>query len=175
MKLNFSMSESDCIVFSEEYQRNSPVHQQARTQARWRVPTILSIFMVLSFALNGPTRFALVFFPISIIGWLVLYPMRFDAFVRNNIRARMKESSYSKTFGEYHVEINDDGIVSNGPTGRSEHTWESIDRISLTPDYLFVFFAGLSGLPISVSQIGSDQAKAAYDLLESNRAKVEVA
>jgi hypothetical protein len=171
MELNFSMSESDCIVFSEEYHRNSPVHRRARTRARWTVPIIFSIFMVISFALSGPTIIATVFFPI-IIGWITLYPKRFDTLVRNNIRNRLKESSHSKTFGEYQVEINQDGIVSTGPTGRSEHTWASVDRINLTPDYLFVFFAGLSGLPIPISQIGPDHAEAAYDLLESHLANV---
>lgn len=81
----------------------------------------------------------------------------------------MAESSYSKTFGEYCLEITEDSLVSSGPTGRSEHTWDSVDRIVLTPDYLFVFFAGLNGLPISLDQIGVDTGRVAYDLLNSKR------
>jgi len=172
MNLNFSMHEADCVALTEDYLHHSSAHQRSRLRAKWMFPIIVSILMAITLVRNGPTMIASTFFPICIFGWLIFYPRRFDARMRNHIHAQMKESSYSKSFGDYQVEINNDGIVSSGPLGRSEHTWASVHRVGISQDYLFVFFSGLSGLPIPVVQIGASRAKEAFELIESYRTKV---
>ncbi len=133
------------------------------------MPIVLAVLMAFSYVRKGPTVPGTIFFSVAIVGWIIFLPLRFDALVRQHTLAQMRELSYSKTFGDYQLEVTHDGLVSTGPTGRSEHTWASVDRITLTPDYLFVFFAGLSGLPIPVAQIGLETAQESYEQMQSYR------
>lgn len=169
MILDFTLSGSDSMALTEEYLSNSPSHQRSRARVRWVVPVLLSLLLAISFIRKGPELTTALIFSVGIFGWLIFYPLRFDARVRKSARAQMEESSYAKNFGQYRLEITDDSLVSSGPTGKFEYTWASVDRIVLTSDYLFVFFAGLSGLPISVVQIGAETAQSTYDLLGSKR------
>lgn len=165
MILNFTLSESDCIALTEEYLSNSLSHQRSRTRLRWLVPTVLSILLAMSYFRNGFDIPMTLLLCGGIFGWLFFYPAKFDARVRKHALAQMQDQSYAQNFGDYRIQISDKAIKTTGPTGESEYTGAAIDRVALTPDYLFVFFAGLSGLPISVQQIGENNAQSAHELL----------
>lgn len=171
MILDFSTHEHDCLALTEEFIRNSPTHQRARLRARWSVPIILSVGLLISVLSTGPNVFNASFFAIPIVAWLIFYPSRYDARVKRHAKAQMKESSYSKNFGDYSLELIPEAIVSTGPLGKSEQSWKAVDRVELTDAYLFVFFAGMSGLPIPVNQVGQAQAKAAFNLIGDYRLK----
>lgn len=170
MILNFTLSERDAIALSEDYFRNSATHQRARTRARWSIPVIFSICLILLFALAEPEMPLVITFGLMICGWPIFYPSRFDARVRRHTLAQLREASYAKNMGQYRLEITNECLISSGPMGKSEMAWPAIDRVTLTPDYLFICFSGMTGLAIAVPQIGAEKAQAAHDLLVSKQA-----
>ncbi|MEQ1830479.1 MAG: hypothetical protein ABL921_31275 [Pirellula sp.] len=54
-----------------------------------------------------------------------------------------------------------------GSVGRSEFRWDSTDKTVLTDDYLIVFFAGAQGFAISIAEVGLEQAKTAFDRMNT--------
>jgi len=169
MKLDFTISEPDFLAFNDEYLSHSTWYQKSRFRVRWSVPVILLIVFVVICSTRKPSVFTVAYFVGVSVAWAAFYPKRYDARVRRNTQAVMKEGEYAKNFGEYQVEITDEGIASTGPTGRSELKWSSVSRVHRTSDYLFIFFAGQSGLPIPVSQVGSETAIAAENQIEAFR------
>jgi hypothetical protein len=63
------------------------------------------------------------------------------------------DSSYQKAFGGYTLALSDAGIASAWPTGEARYTWRAVDRVSLTPEHLFIFLVGASGFAIPRSQV----------------------
>lgn len=159
----------------EEYLRTSPTHQRTRSRVRWYLPIAMSALMLFSLYRRGLTPRTVAFYGGVSLLWALFYPKRFDARVRKNTLAFYQEGSYSKNFGNYRLELNVDCLVSEGPSGKSELKWPSIERTELTPGYLFIFFAGGSGFPISVDQIGTETAQAAHDLIAEYRNQGTVA
>lgn len=83
------------------------------------------------------------------------------------MQRQMLESSYSKVFGVYKVRIEEIHLVCDGPTGYTEYRWDAVDRVTITDDFLFIFVAGPSGLPIRIAEIGKSIATEAYGKIQS--------
>ena len=162
MKLTFTLSEPEALAMTEQFYKESPSHQRIRNRTRWALPILLLPIVLLftwQFGLDLPS---VAVFLTGMIGWFIVAPQRFDAKVRRYAQSQMKESSYAKSFGEYSIQINDDHLISDGPTGHTEYNWNGVDRSVLTDGYLFVFLAGPSGFPIKTSDIGIENARLAH-------------
>ncbi|MCU0714237.1 MAG: YcxB family protein [Pirellula sp.] len=162
MKLTFTLSEPEALAMTEQFYRDSASHQKTRNQTRWGLPILLLPILLLFTWQFGFSLPSVAIFLIAMIGWFIVAPHRFDARVRRYAIKQMKESSYAKSFGEYSIQINDDHLVSDGPTGHTEYKWNGVDRSILTDEYLFVFLAGPSGFPIKTSDVGSENARLAH-------------
>lgn len=166
MVLSFTLNEADCVALMEDYVGHSPVHQRSRMRVRWYFPVMLIASLVFLTAKDGQSFLLGAIFG-GLVGllWWLFSLKAYDAMIRSHVRKQMQESGYSKNFGPHVVEVTDDRIISSGPSGKSEYALESVERIDLTPKYLFIFFSGLAGLPIPVHQVGAESSRAAYELL----------
>ncbi|MFG0255310.1 MAG: YcxB family protein [Rhodopirellula sp. JB053] len=165
MNLSFNVTKRECIAFAEQFYKDSPSHQRIRNRTRWTLPVLLvpvMLFFALQYGLTAPSTAV---FLLGIVGWIWIAPKRFDARVRRYAEQQMGESSYDKLYGDYTIQINNDNLRSDGPTGQTEYKWDAVDRVATTDDYLFVFLSGPSGFPISKEQVGHDEAQLAYDKL----------
>ena len=166
MILTFNLSEADVLAMSEQYYKDSPSHQRVRNRTRWLLPMILipmAVVLIGSFGFNWPSFAVLV---VAATVWWIVAPRRFDATVSRFAQKQMKESSYSKSFGKYTIEIAEEHLVSNGPTGSTQYKWSCIDRAVLKDGYLFLFLAGPAGLPIRTSEIGIENATLALGRIQ---------
>ena len=58
----------------------------------------------------------------------------------------MGESAYAEMFGGYEIEINNEHLLPNSPTGQSKDNWDAADRIHLT-DGLLLYFSRTGRIP----------------------------
>jgi hypothetical protein len=82
-----------------------------------------------------------------------MLPSYFRSRIRNSIEKMLAEPSYQKQLGKYTLVFKDDGIASSSATGESLTLWYGVDRVSITPEYLFIFLTGPSGLIIPRAQV----------------------
>ncbi len=166
MTLTFNVSENETLALTEQFYKDSASHQRLRNRTRWVVPLFLLPIMLLFTLQFGLSLLPTVVFLIGIAGWFAIAPLRFDARIKRYAIQQMKESSYAKSFGKYVVQIGEANLVSDGPTGHTEYNWDAIDRAILTDDYLFVFLSGPMGLPIKTADIGHEDARRAYAIIQ---------
>ncbi len=172
--ITFTVSEADAIAFSEQFYRDSPTHQKARTRERWIGPLVFLPVTLLLMLLFGSVVLALpiaAIYLIGVVAWFLITPKLFDARVRRYAKLQMKESSYKKLFGKGIVRFGETGIEDEGPTGHANYAWNAVDRAVLTEDYLFVFLTGPMGYAIKVEEIGPEMARTAYDEIQKRISK----
>ncbi len=172
MQIRFTMTEAGAMAMNDEFLRTSPVHQRSRQGVRWLMPVIMLALLAFSTYRKGFSAGIAAWFVGGSVLWFLFYPIRFGARVRRHSLKRMRETSYAKIFGDYEVELLDDGIHITGPTGQSTRNWDSVDRVHLSDDYLLIYFAGASGLPIAVADIGVDQAQEIRSRINSMRESI---
>jgi len=165
MNLSFTLNKEDTLAFTEQYLRGSESHQKLRARTQWILPLILMSLLLLM-ASRGPLQIStvIIFGGVS-LAWFFLYPKQFDANIRKHAKKQMKESSYSKSYGEYNLGISDSGIQSSSPLGESSYSWDGVDRVEMSDDYLYIFLAGPMGYPIRIDQIGRDSASEAFETI----------
>jgi hypothetical protein len=162
MNLTFTLGEAETLAFSKQYYRDSAWSRRVRNRTRWAVPAMLLPVLALYVCVGSFPLTMTMLYLVLASTWFVLAPLRFDARVMRYSRQQFQEASIKKTYGVYRLSINDDGLISDGPTGHSEIRWEAVDRVVLTDGFLFIFLVGLSGFPIRVSEIGEPLAQEAY-------------
>lgn len=101
--------------------------------------------------------------------WFFLYPARFRRNVEKYCEKTIDEGTYAKNFGACELALSDAGLHSKFPSGESTFHWSSVDRTSLTDQYLFIFLNGPSGYPIPISDVGREAAVAAFEYVNSHK------
>jgi hypothetical protein len=167
VEFQFKITEPEAIAFAEQFYRNSRTHRNLRNGTRWMLPLMLVPLLVVMVAQFGFRWSYLVVFPVLGIAWIVIAPKRFDARVRRYMKKQFRESSAEKAFGEYKVKIDERCLISQGPTGYAEYRWDSVDRVVMTDEFLFVFLAGPAGLPIRITDVSEPIAKKAYETIQT--------
>ncbi len=165
MTLNFTLTESDALAFTERFLRDSKSHQAIRTRVRWLLPC-----MLIAMACYYTWRDGLSLVIPCVLGgfgvaWWILYPRRFDARIRSHARKQMAESSYSKSLGPYELQLLDEHLHSTSPLGSGTYAWSGVDRVVMDADYLYIFLSGPLGYPIRIAEIGQDAAQSAHDFV----------
>ena len=165
MTLHFTLTENDCLAFTEHYLRDSKSHQALRTRVRWLLPGML-IFMACYYIWrDGVSFIAPVICGGVAVAWWFFYPRRFDARIRAHAKKQMAESSYAKSLGAIELQLLDEYLHSTGPLGSSTYSWSGVDRVRLDSDYLTIFLSGPLGYPIRIAEVGQDAAQRAHDFV----------
>jgi len=165
MTLNFTLTENDALAFTERFLRDSKSHQAMRNRVRWLLPCMFILMACYYTWRDGPSLFIPCFLAVVGVVWWSLYPRRFDARIRSQAKKQMAESSYSKGFGPYELELLDDHLRSTSPLGSGTYAWTGVDRVALDADYLYIFLSGPLGYPIRIAEIGQDAAQHAHDFV----------
>ncbi|MDP4623574.1 MAG: YcxB family protein [Akkermansiaceae bacterium] len=168
MTLNFQIRREDALAFSRAYHDASPTFRRMQTKVRLTLPVIMVIFWMYSTWRTGfePT-ITCIYLGIAAL-WFFIYPHRYRHNVEKYSEKMIDEGSYGKNFGSYELLLSDSGIHSTGPSGTSTFHWSSIDRVSLTETYLFIFLNGPIGYPIPIQDIGKEAARDAQAYVEKH-------
>jgi hypothetical protein len=149
----FKIGKEDVLAMSMHYYASSPAVRRSRILTQASVPFAMVVVAALGF-FRDPGYLALVT-PLLLIAvvWAVFYPRWHREYQLYTIEKLLKESSYQKAFGSYTVNLDEKQIASSSPIGEGTYLWSSVSRISLTPDYLFIFLAGPQGYAIPRARV----------------------
>jgi hypothetical protein len=149
----FNVSKADVLALSLYYYASSSTVRRSRILNQASVPFLLVLIAALGF-FREPGPFVLVS-PLLIIAaiWALFYPRLHRWYLRQTAERFLNEASYQKAFGSYTLSLNEKGIGSSSPVGEGNYLWSCVSRVSLTPEYLFIFLAGPQGYPIPRAQV----------------------
>jgi hypothetical protein len=168
MTLRFQLRREDALEFNRQYHAASPTLQRTRIRLRFMLPVILIAFWGITTERSGFDWTHTIFFLGISLLWFFLYPAGYNRSLDKYVAKLIDEGSYRKNFGEYELTLTHEGLHSIAPSGESKFNWSSVDRTLLTDDYLFIFLNGAIGYPISISDIGSDSARAAFEYVNQH-------
>lgn len=151
----FKVGKEDVLAMSMHYYASSPTVRRSRIVTQASVPFAMVLVGVLGYFRDAGFRYLILISPMVLIAvvWAVLYPWLHRSYLLQASEKLLKEPSYQKAFGTYTLSLSETRIASASPIGEGTYVWASVSRISLTPDYLFIFLAGPQGYPIARAQV----------------------
>ena len=154
----FKVGQEDALAMALHYYATSPTVRRSRMLIQASVPSVMVVIAALGYFRDAGWRYFVLVTPLLLIGvaWGVIYPWLHRHYMRQTAEKLLKESSYQKAFGVYTLSLNESRIASRSPVGEGTYFWSAVSRISLTPDYLFIFLAGPHGYPIARAQVPDD-------------------
>lgn len=177
ISVTFKVGKEDVLAMSMHYCMSSPAFRKSRVLTQASVPLAMVLVAVLGYFKDAGNRYLILITPLLLIGvvWAVLYPRLYRSYLRRASEKLLQESSYQKAFGVYTLNLSATRIASSSPIGEAVLVWPSVSRVSLTPDYLFIFLAGPQGYPIARAQVPENTIQEIKAFVEemSRRAALE--
>lgn len=143
MKVQYSTTLDDLVALHQHQWRKSASSRRKQILENWVVPAIF--FFVFAYLVARPESITPWYIAAN-LGVFLLFAAVFvplSRFLRMRSLRRTLEATYTNAenrgvLGKHLLEINERGIVETNAVGRNIHTWEGIDRIEVTQDYIFV-------------------------------------
>lgn len=149
IRIDYNLRTEDMVALSCHYYDKSPSIQQG-LRASQIVLTMLfacgGLFFLTEIDHAGPIGIAL----LAVAGYFaVFWPSRYRARLRKGAERLCAEGSYAKACGPCTLTLTEEGLSSQSPLGEGKYHWTAVDRVVLTPKYLFIYLAGPMGYVIS--------------------------
>lgn len=175
INISFNVAKDDALAFACHYYGTSPTVRSTRVRAQITFVLTLTAFGLL--VLSGGDRLRPL--GIGLLAGAGLFAVRYPSWNRSALRKSAEkmiaESAYGKAFGRYTLAITEDGVASVSPAGESKYAWNAINRVTLTPEYLFIFLAGPQGFPIPRAQVPDSAIQEVKAFVESHMRNTEPA
>ena len=143
MKLTYSVTIDDLILFNEYHSEHSPFVQRARRKYRLlSPPSMLFVFCLVGFVTKSWTY--------PIVGAVVASayaattPRRFRKQIRNAAERCYKEGENKGLFGLHTLEILDTELLETNPSGNQSIKWAGIERVVSTPTHGYIYVSSNS-------------------------------
>jgi hypothetical protein len=173
----FKVGKEDVLAMAMHYYTSSPTVRRTRVLTQASLPFAMALIAVLGYFKEAGYRYLVLITPLLLIGvlWALLYPWLHRQYLLQTSEKLLKESSYQKAFGVYTLNLSEARIASSCPIGEGTYIWSAVSRVSLTPDYLFIFLAGPQGYPIARAQVPEDTIQEMKALVEEMSGRAEPA
>ncbi len=164
--MNFTIDRSDMLAFTREFYSNSPTTRKAILKSQFVFPILMVAMASLTYYRNG--GYSPMIFIVFGILWAVFYPTRVRRHMERTSERIMNESSHTKSLGSYSLRLDDAGIHSESPIGKSQFYWNAVDRVTLTESHLNIFLSGPIGFPIPKRQVDESLLRSAKQYIEEH-------
>jgi len=173
ISISFSLAKDDVLALACHYYSTSATLRRSRLSSQVAVPLLLALIGLLMVVKGDQLRPSGVGLLICAGAAVAGIPIWHRWTLRKTAERMISEPSYQKVFGSYTLVLNEDGIASISPTGEAKYAWEAVDRVFLTPDYLFIMLAGAQGFSIPRSQIPDSTIQEMKSFVESHARGLE--
>lgn len=170
MTLQFQIRREDAVACTLAFYATSPTYLKTRARLRWAGPVLMAVLEMMLWRENGFQWPYTLFFGAIAVGWLLVYPRRFDAIVRKYAEKTVAEPAYARMLGPCTLALTPEGLQSVSPMGASTFAWDAVTDVRLTSDYLHILLGAL-GYPIQIADIGREAAEQAFALVNEHRSR----
>lgn len=145
MELTFELTEEDYINYNISHSETSPSMKRSILIQRILGPVIFVImpFIIIQFT-DIPLWYWLIVFGLSSIAWFIFYPKYVMREVTKRIKKMLEEGNNENLFNERSLVLTDEGITETSSIGKSTISWNKIDRLEETEDYLYIYVSSVS-------------------------------
>ena len=138
MKLTYSVTIEDLILFNEYHSEHSPFFRRARRN--YQLNSSLSVLFALSFL--GYLAKSWIYPIVGAVfatAFAVLAPRRFRKQIRKTAERCYKEGENKGTIGIHSLEILDTELLETNPAGNQSIKWAGVERVVSTPTHGYIY------------------------------------
>lgn len=162
MEIEYSLQETDLIVFAQFQIDHSPTAARRHRTRRWGYMIGFSLMAIGIYLFSSQLILPMVFAALAILSF-ILYPF-FARWLnqRNSIRI-VRERATPASYARRKLRATDEGLEQISENAESKAKWRLVDGIVVTPTHTFISLDGAYSVVIPGSQIEAD----AYEELVS--------
>ena len=162
MTLEFENTFDDMLAFNIYNHRTSPTLRRPHQLARILYP-ILFVVSLYSFyiyfggrATSGAFLGLIGLAVVASIGWYVAYPSLLHRRIRNLTTRLLRESKNRSLLERRSIVIGNDGLHFTAPSSSGHIGWNLIERVDVTPQYVYLYMSAMSAIVIPRRSVNSD-------------------
>lgn len=145
MELIFELTEEDYINYNLDHSKKSPSMKKSILIQRIMGPVIFVIapFVIIQFS-EIPLWYWLMIFGLSSIAWFVYYPKYTMWEIKRRVKKMLEEGNNENLFNQRKLLLTDEGITETSSIGASNISWDKIESLEETEDYLYIYISSVS-------------------------------
>lgn len=145
MEIEFELEEIDYINFNIDHARQSSSLKKSLIIQRLLGPFIFSIAAVIVTRFSPiPLWYWMTLFSIASIIWLIFYPNFFNWELRRKIVKLLQEGNNEILFRKRKIIVTDKGIIEKNIASETCTTWNEINSVDETNDYIYIYNSSIS-------------------------------
>ncbi|GEK91235.1 YcxB family protein [Alkalibacterium kapii] len=145
MKLEYELTEEDYLNFNIYHSRKSPSIKKKIFIQRIMGPIIFMItpFVVTNFS-DIPLWYWLTIFIFMSIVWFIYYPKYVNWELKKGVEKMLEEGNNENLFDRKSLTITEEGLREVSSIGSSNVSWDKINSVDETKEYIYVYISSLS-------------------------------
>ena len=145
MRIKYEVTLDDFLAFSRFYGRHSSTVRRSKIVTGILFPAGLFLLACLDGWYRG--RWDALVIGAVMAGLLMLWILGGDRRrVEKALRKMLAEGSNKQLLGEHELELTETGLVERTGYAETTYRWQAVERLGLTPDYIFIFTGAISGI-----------------------------
>lgn len=163
MEIQFELFEKDYIDFNMHYISISPTIKRSIFIHRYIISIIYLIApFVATKITNIPLWYWSIGFILMYIVWVIFYPKYFRMRAIKHVVKLLKESKNVGMIGKYSLSLTPDCIIGINDSGESRTNWSSVENISETEDYIFIYIGSMKAYIVPLRAFEYEDEKVAF-------------
>ena len=171
MKIDYTLTKEDYIAYNIHHIEHSPTLKRSINIQRYGLALI---FLIFPFIIAGftqiPLQLWLIVYGTVFIVWIRFYPKYFVNSTKKRILRLIEEGNNSSLFGPRSIIMTEEGVEEISEQGESRVTWNFIDRIEETQDYIYIYTSSVNAYVVPVRAFQNILEKNAFmEILKSKK------
>jgi len=141
LRVEYDFTLEDALAFNEYHFRCSPAGRKARLRHTFLPPAVwMGLAAIFETFTRGDANhsFALALAAVSGM-WLLTAPLFLTRQIRRSVKTMYGEGRNRGLLGRHVMTVTAEGVADEGPGTRTQTRWESIERIAVGPEHVFIY------------------------------------
>lgn len=144
-KITYTLEFEDWVAFNQHHNQNWPYARRVRWLIRILLSLVFVILALLYLVLGDMILFF--FFVLMALVWFFGLPWLFDFSIRQRLK-KLIAGGKNMWLGRHEMTISPDMFSSKNDTGEGKYNWQTVEKIDVTKDYIFIYVTPVSALII---------------------------
>lgn len=163
MKVEYNLIKDDYIAFNMHHLETSPTVRKTLLIQQYGVAVLFLIIPYFFSRISGtPMLLSYIVYGAIFLAWILYYPKYFIAVTKRRILKMIDESDNSSIYGMQSITLTDTGVEQESNTGESKTSWNGIERIDETKEYIYIYIGAMNAYLVPNRAFDDDAQRAEF-------------
>lgn len=163
MEVSYKPTVDDVIAVADQLAAGSRSLRRNYWLMYLGVPTLMIVGWGTLLAFSDDASYPAGWIPLLVpIFWLAWYPWKYRRMIRKSAERMLKEGQNKLLLAERHLVLDAEGIHGRSEFGGSSIKWAAFERVTVTPEYVFLILGSESAIAVPRRALDSDDAFAEF-------------